>query len=69
MTRLETPAYERVMAMKDQAHQIILEDFDHSPMLDEGLKYHRLMTDSLALVPGDCPRDMQMIDEWKHRVR
>lgn len=66
---VETPAYERVMAMTDQVHQIILENSGHFPMLDEGPKFNRLMTDFLGLVSGESPRDMQMKDEWKRRVR
>jgi pimeloyl-ACP methyl ester carboxylesterase len=36
---------------------------------DEGPKSNRLMTDFLALVAGESPWDMQMKEEWKHRVR
>ena len=66
---VQTPEYERVMAMTDQVHQIIFENCGHFPMLDEGPKFNRLMTDFLALVSGESPRDMQLKDEWKRRVR
>jgi pimeloyl-ACP methyl ester carboxylesterase len=61
--------YERVLAMTDQVHQIILENCGHFPMLDEVPKFNRLMTDFLALESGESPRDMQLKDEWKRRVR
>ena len=66
---VETPDYERVMSMTDQVHQILLEDCGHFPMLDEGPKFNRLMTDFLSLDSGESPRDMQLKEEWKRRVR
>jgi pimeloyl-ACP methyl ester carboxylesterase len=66
---VETPDYERVMSMTDQVHQIMLENCGHFPMLDEGPKFNRLMTDFLSLVSGESPRDMQLKEEWKRRVR
>jgi pimeloyl-ACP methyl ester carboxylesterase len=61
--------YERVMAMTDQVHQIVLENSGHFPMLDESPKFNRLMMDFLALDSGESPRDMQLKDEWRRRVR
>ncbi len=66
---VETPEYKRVLSMTDQVHQIVLENCGHFPMLDEGPKFNRLMTDFLALVPGESPREMQLKEEWKRRVR
>jgi pimeloyl-ACP methyl ester carboxylesterase len=66
---VETPEYERIMAMTDQVHQIMLENSGHFPMLDEGPKFNRLMTDFLALDSSESPRDLQLKDEWKRRVR
>jgi pimeloyl-ACP methyl ester carboxylesterase len=65
----ETLEYERVVSMTDRVHQIMLENSAHFPMLDEGPKFNRLMTDFLALVSGESPRDMQMKEEWKRRIR
>jgi pimeloyl-ACP methyl ester carboxylesterase len=66
---METLEYERVLSMTDQVHQIMLENCGHFPMLDEGPKFNHLMTDFLALVSGESPRDMQMKEEWKRRIR
>jgi len=66
---VETPGYERVLSMTNQVHQILLGNSGHFPMLDEGLKFNRLLTDFLALVPGESPREMQLKEEWKRRIR
>jgi pimeloyl-ACP methyl ester carboxylesterase len=66
---VQTLEYERVMAMTDLVHQIVLENSGHFPMLDVGPKFNRLMMDFLALDSGESPRDMQLKDEWKRRVR
>ena len=61
--------YERVMSMPELVHQILLEESGHFPMLDESPRFNRLMMDFLALESGDSPRELQLKDEWKRRVR
>ncbi len=61
--------YERVQAMSVLIHQIMLEESGHFPMLDESARFNRLMTDFLALVSGDSPRELLLKEEWKRRVR
>jgi hypothetical protein len=39
------------------------------PMLDEGSRFNRLLGDFLALDAGTSPRELQLKDEWKRRVR
>ncbi len=51
------------------AHYIPLEQSGHFPMLDENSRFNRLMSDFLALDSGVSPRDLQLKDEWKRRVR
>ena len=60
---------ERVQSMSELVHQIVLEESGHFPMLDESARFNRLMTDFLALVSGDSPRELQLREEWKRRVR
>jgi pimeloyl-ACP methyl ester carboxylesterase len=60
---------DRVMALPETTHQIILDESGHFPMLDESLKFNRMMTDFLSLESGDSPRQLQMKEEWKRRVR
>jgi len=66
---VRTLEYERVQSMSVLIHQIMLEESGHFPMLDESVRFNRLMTDFLALVSGDSPRELLLKDEWKRRVR
>jgi pimeloyl-ACP methyl ester carboxylesterase len=50
-------------------HQINLENSGHFPMLDNSAQFNRLLTDFLALDSGVSPRDLQLKEEWKRRVR
>jgi len=50
-------------------HQIELEGSGHFPMIDETMKFNRLLTDFLALDSGVGPRELQMKEEWRRRVR
>jgi pimeloyl-ACP methyl ester carboxylesterase len=50
-------------------HQVELEGSGHFPMIDETIKFNRLLTDFLALDSGGSPRDLQMKEEWRRRVR
>ncbi|MGB8215571.1 MAG: alpha/beta hydrolase [Anaerolineales bacterium] len=66
---IRTLEYERFVSMSNQVHQVVLEDSGHFPMLDESPRFNRLMTDFLALISGDSPRELQLKEEWKRRVR
>jgi len=66
---VRTLEYERVQAMSVLIHQITLEESGHFPMLDESTRFNRLMTDFLALMSGDSPRELLLKEEWKRRVR
>ena len=61
--------FERVQTMSERIHQIVLEESGHFPMLDESTRFNRLMTDFLALISGDSPRELLLKEEWKRRVR
>jgi pimeloyl-ACP methyl ester carboxylesterase len=61
------PTYES--ATSTYTHPIILEGLGHFPMIDETIKFNRLLTDFLALPSGISPSELQMKDEWKRRVR
>ncbi|HMZ06391.1 MAG TPA: alpha/beta hydrolase [Anaerolineales bacterium] len=50
-------------------HQINLEGAGHFPMLDNPAQFNRLLTDFLALDSGLSPRELQLKEEWKRRVR
>ena len=50
-------------------HQINLDGAGHFPMLDNPAQFNRLLTDFLALDSGLSPRELQMKEEWRRRVR
>jgi hypothetical protein len=50
-------------------HQVNLDGSGHFPMVDNPVQFNRLMTDFLALDSGASPRDLQLKEEWKRRVR
>jgi pimeloyl-ACP methyl ester carboxylesterase len=56
-------------SLSTMIHQIELESSGHFPMIDENTRFNRLLTDFLALDSGASPRDLQMKEEWRRRVR
>jgi pimeloyl-ACP methyl ester carboxylesterase len=66
---VELLTVETVTNLPEQTHHIILEQSGHFPMLDETSKYNRLLSDFLALNSGESPRQLQLKEEWKRRVR
>lgn len=50
-------------------HHIRFDESGHFPMLDQPNKFNRLMNDFLDLPSGQSPRQLQLKDEWKRRVR
>ncbi|HEX9838072.1 MAG TPA: alpha/beta hydrolase [Anaerolineales bacterium] len=56
-------------SLSTMTHQIVLEGSGHFPMIDEMVKFNRLLTDFLALDQGLSPRELQMKEEWRRRVR
>ena len=57
------------VSLSTMTHQIVLEASGHFPMIDETVNFNRLLTDFLALDSGMSPRELQMKEEWKRRVR
>lgn len=56
-------------SLSTMTHQVVLESSGHFPMIDETVKFNRLLTDFLALDQGLSPRELQMKEEWRRRVR
>ena len=56
-------------SLSTMTHQVGLENSGHFPMIDESAKFNRLLTDFLALDSGLSPRELQMKEEWRRRVR
>ncbi len=63
------PSQEKYEAFPNHMHQVNLEGAGHFPMIDNPAQFNRLMTDFLALDSGASPRELQMKEEWKRRVR
>ncbi len=66
---IQLPVQEVLSALPEHIHYIIFEQSGHFPMLDEPSKYNRLLSDFLSLGSGESPRQLQLKDEWKRRVR
>ncbi len=64
-----TPTQESIDGMPSHLHQITLDSIGHFPMIDNPSQFNRLMTDFLALETGLSPKELQLKEEWKRRVR
>ena len=62
------PSYDPSTAPMN-THVITLDGAGHFPMLDDTASFSRLLTDFLALSSGESPRDLQLKEEWRRRVR
>jgi pimeloyl-ACP methyl ester carboxylesterase len=66
---IHTLEYERFISMPVLVSQVLLENSGHFPMLDESMRFNRLMTDFMGLDSGESPRELLLKEEWKRRVR
>lgn len=66
---VQAPPLEALALLPQQAHAILFEQSGHFPMLDEPSKFNRLLNDFLSLPSGESPRQLQLKEEWKRRVR
>ncbi len=65
----EIPPPDQSATLPEFFHQITFEQSGHFPMLDEPSKFNRLVADFLSLTSGISPRQLQLKEEWKRRVR
>jgi pimeloyl-ACP methyl ester carboxylesterase len=63
------PPLETLDGLPEQSHTIFFEQSGHFPMLEESNKYNRLLNDFLSLPAGVSPRQLQLKEEWKRRIR
>ncbi len=66
---VSAPEVDVLLTLPEQTHGILFEQSGHFPMLDESPKFNRLLSEFLALGPGESPRQLQLKEEWKRRVR
>lgn len=63
------PEGEELGHLPQSAHWMVLDSCAHYPMLEESAKFNRLLMDFLNLNSGQSPRELQLKEEWKRRVR
>lgn len=63
------PDLNEVISLPENTHAVAFEQSGHFPMLDEASKFNRLLVDFLSLPSGESPRQLQLKEEWKRRVR
>jgi pimeloyl-ACP methyl ester carboxylesterase len=63
------PSPEQISTLPESVHAITFEGSGHFPMLTESSKFNRLLIDFLTLPSGESPRELQLKEEWKRRVR
>lgn len=63
------PDLDAAITLPETTHAVTFEQSGHFPMLDDGSKFNRLLVDFLSLPSGDSPRQLQLKEEWKRRVR
>ena len=66
---IPAPAAEASATLPTMVHQIVLEESGHFPMIEDPLRFNRLMTDFLTLDSGASPKELQLKEEWRRRVR
>lgn len=50
-------------------HEFFFDQLGHFPMLEDDLRFNRLLMEYLAQNSGESPRNLQLKEEWKRRVR
>jgi pimeloyl-ACP methyl ester carboxylesterase len=66
---IEVPQRDRLSTLPNHIHHIKLNTSGHFPMIDQPNKFNRLVTDFLTLESGESPRQLQLKEEWKRRIR
>jgi pimeloyl-ACP methyl ester carboxylesterase len=66
---ITVPPLDNTSPMSSHMHQINLQNSGHFPMIDETATFNRLLIDFLALESGLSPRELELKEEWKRRVR
>ena len=66
---ISPPTNDILNLIPENSHVINFAQSGHFPMVDESNKFHRLLIDFLSLESGESPRQLQLKEEWKRRVR
>lgn len=66
---VDPPGFDELLGLPEHTHYCLFENSGHFPMLDESNKFNRLLADFLNLPSGASPRQLQVKEEWRRRVR
>ncbi|MEA4910189.1 MAG: alpha/beta hydrolase [Chloroflexi bacterium] len=66
---IPAPGQDVLATLPETAHAVLFEESGHFPMLEESSKFNRMLMDFLDLPSGASPRQLQVKEEWKRRVR
>lgn len=66
---IHPPSWDWQATLPKNTHYIAFENSGHYPMLSEPVKFHRLLSTFLSLEQGQSPKQLQLKEEWKRRVR
>jgi pimeloyl-ACP methyl ester carboxylesterase len=66
---ISPPSAEAAASLPLMTHYVVLDEIGHFPMVEDPVRFNRLMTDFMALDSGLSPRELQLKEEWKRRVR
>ncbi|MFO7624740.1 MAG: alpha/beta hydrolase [Anaerolineales bacterium] len=66
---IAAPGFDELFGLPENTHHILFDQSGHFPMLDEPAKFNRLLSDFVMLDSGTSPRQLQIKEEWKRRVR
>jgi len=60
---------ELAASLPEKSKLMLFNEAGHFPMQEDGEKFHRLMAEFLSLPSGQSPRNLQLTESWKRRVR
>ena len=66
---IQAPPADHSLNLPHMMQNVVLDGSSHFPMIDETARFNRLLIDFLALESGVSPRELQLKEEWKRRVR
>jgi pimeloyl-ACP methyl ester carboxylesterase len=66
---IQAPPADNSINLPHMMQHVVLDASSHFPMIDEAARFNRLLLDFLALESGASPRELQLKEEWKRRVR
>ena len=66
---IKFPGEKEISFLPDMGHFLPFEQSGHYPMLDEPLKFNRLLIDFTSIGPNQDLRELQIKEEWRRRIR